>query len=80
MKKQTELTIGCRCFLVHRSYAYQNKWGGKIILAKVYTFQNRKGKVEPVFKELGNKQELSLENYIPFIDIEEAIKSIQSIV
>jgi hypothetical protein len=76
-KSTNSLTIGSKCFLVSRSYAFQNKWGGKILLAKVVTFQNIAGNIEPVFKEIGNsKVELTVKNYIPFVDIQTAIDSI----
>jgi len=79
METTNELTIGSKCFLVHRSYANQKKWGGKIILAKVKTFENRKGFVTPIFYELGRKSvEMTVDHYIPYIDIKEAIKAIES--
>ena len=48
METTNELTIGSKCFLVHRSYANQKKWGVK-------TFENRKGFVTPIFYESGRK-------------------------
>lgn len=75
-----ELTIGSKCYLVNRSYAFQKKWGGVILMGKVRTFANVKGNVVPLFREVGNAKrgDLGLENYVPFITVQDAIDSIKS--
>lgn len=73
------LEIGGKCILVHRSYAGQKKPGGMLIPARLKTYKNINGKVEPVFTIIGApKSEVSLEFYIPFLDVQKAIDSIIS--
>ena len=75
------LTIGSKIFIVHRKYAFQNKPGGKVILARVTSFSNRKGNIEIDFRAIGQPSkspDLGMANYIPFIDIQKAIDSIKS--
>jgi len=75
-----ELTIGSKCFLVNRDYAFKKKIGGIILLAKVRTFGNVQGNVVPLFREIGNSKrgDLGLRNYVPFVTVQEAIESIRS--
>ena len=79
-KKTTDqLTIGSKCFLVHRGYAYKKKTGGRIIPARVSTFANIKGTVQPEFLKIGDsKFEMHMVNYIPFVDVQSAIDAITS--
>lgn len=76
--KDNQLSIGDKCLLVRREYGFQNKIGGRIIPARVKTFQNIKGIVEPVFAEIGNAKnnELTLSKYFVFTDLQKAIDSI----
>jgi hypothetical protein len=76
--KNKQLQIGDKCLLVSRDYAYQNKRGGRILIAKVKTFCNYSGTVEPVFFEVGNSKrgEMTLAKYVVFVDLQEAIDSI----
>lgn len=77
-KKTTDqLTIGSKCYLVHKGYAFKNKIGGRIVPARVSTFVNTRGEVEPEFVKIGNsKQEMTMKNYVPFVDVQSAIDSI----
>lgn len=73
-----DFKIGSRCLLVHRKYCRSNIVGGRIILAKVKTWENKKGVPEPVFTMIGqSKHELTLANYLPFIDEQKAIDAIK---
>ena len=73
------LGIGDKCILVHRSYANQKKPGGMLIPARLKTYKNINGKVTPVFSAIGqSKSELTLEFYIPFLDVQKAIDAIIS--
>lgn len=73
------LKIGKKCFLVHRSYAYKKKSGGQILIGRLKTWKNIQGKVTPIFVEVGfPKIELTLKNYIPFLEEQKAIDSIKS--
>jgi hypothetical protein len=77
-KKTTEdLTIGDKCFLVRKEYIGLNANGARIIVAKVKTFENKKGIAIPIFTEVGNsKRELTMENYLPFVEVSKAIEAI----
>lgn len=71
------LNIGEKCILVHRSYVNQNKVGGMLIPARLKTYKNINGKVEPVFTIIGApKSEATLDFYIPFLDVQKAIDAI----
>jgi hypothetical protein len=75
------LTIGSKVFIVHRKYAFQNKPGGKVVLARVVSFSNRNGNIEIDFRAIGQtskSSDLGMTNYIPFINIQKAIDSIKS--
>jgi hypothetical protein len=75
------LTIGSKVFIVHRKYAFQNKPGGKVILARVVSFSNRNGNIEIDFRAIGQpakSPDLGMNHYIPFIDIQKAIDSIKN--
>ena len=75
------LTIGSKIFIVHRKYAFQNKPGGKVILARVVSFSNRNGNIEIDFRAIGQPSkspDLGMRHYIPFIDIQKAIDSIKT--
>lgn len=76
--KTTEnLTIGDKCYLVHKEYIGKCVWGSRIIVAKVKTFQNIKGFPVPVFTEVGNsKRELTMDVYIPYVEVNKAIEAI----
>jgi hypothetical protein len=76
-KLEKTLKIGEKCILVHRTYAFQNKKGGRLIPARLSTYANINGKVEPVFTIIGApKSEVTMGTYIPFIDVQKAIDSI----
>lgn len=72
------LTIGTKVMLVNKAYSHQNKPGGKILSARVSSFWNNGGKVEPMFKIPNYKEEVSLSTFDVFIDQEEALKAICS--
>ena len=77
----TGLTIGSKVFVVHRSYAFQKKLGGKIQLARVVAFENRTGSVNIVFRLVGQSSkgpDLTVQHYIPFVDINKAIEAIST--
>lgn len=73
--KNDDLTIGSKVYLIHRKYCSQKIVGARIILARVKTFERTPRGVEPILGEIGNKRiDYKLENYVMFIDINEAIK------
>lgn len=74
-----ELTIGSKVFVVHRSYAFQKKLGGKVLLARVVGFENRTGSVDIVFRLVGQSSkglDLTVQHYVPFVNINKAIEAI----
>lgn len=73
-----DFKIGAKCLLVHRAYCKKNILGGRIIPARVKTWENKTGFPEPIFTIIGQpKYELTLANYIPFMDEQEAIDAIK---
>ena len=79
-KKEVILDIGSKCYLVRREFAFKKRIGGKIIPARLKTYENIAGKVEPVFTAIGGSSanELRLTHYIPFINTQEAVDAIIS--
>ena len=67
------LTIGSKCFAVHRSVSKGDHMSGSIFQVRIIRFENVQGKLEVVFKQVGYKQELRLSNYFLFKDINKAI-------
>lgn len=77
-KDKKDLSIGDKCLLVHRNYVNKNVLGGRLIPVRLKTWENRTGIPEPVFTIIGQpRHELTLANYIPFIDEQEAINAIK---
>lgn len=75
----SNITIGSKVFIVHNGYAYKNKEGGIVHQARVVSFINRKGIIEPEFRMIGQSgPNLSAAQYKVFTNIQEAIKAIAS--
>lgn len=74
------LTIGSKVFIVHSSYAKKEKKDGAIVnQARIVSFVNRAGNVEPEFRMIGQKgPNLSAAQYNVFDNIRDAINSIKS--
>jgi hypothetical protein len=72
------LTIGSKIFVVHRDYMNKKKQGGMVLPARVVAFKNVKGFINPIFRLIGNKWDISVDCYHVFTDIKEAINSIRS--
>jgi hypothetical protein len=84
-KKKTynlkDLNIGTRLFVVHNKYAFQKILGGKILPARIVSFVNITGQIEPEFRLVGQpstSSNLRVDNYTIFTDIKEALKAIKS--
>ncbi len=74
--RNLEINIGDKVFAVHKKYADENL-GGKILVCRVKTFENKEGKVVPVLKEVGNvKMTITFEQYYIYYDINDAIDAI----
>lgn len=74
------LTIGSKIFIVHNSYAHQRVPGGSVSQARIVGFVNVNGIIQIRFRQVGQKcpVDLSLKHWTPFVDIKEALKSIES--
>jgi hypothetical protein len=77
--KIENLTIGSRVFIVHNSYAKKEKKEGAIVnQARIVCFINKKGKVVPEFRMIGQPgPNLSTANYLVFDNIKDAINNIR---
>ena len=75
MKQPLEkFTLGTKVYLIHKNWVGKKHIGASIILAKVKTFRRFQNGIAPVFTAIGNtKHELTLENYMAFLDINKAI-------
>ena len=76
--KVEALTIGSKVFVVNRDYAFKRKAGGKVLPARVVAFENRNNNIEIVMKITGRRDEVTVVNYVPFINIQKAIDAIKS--
>lgn len=73
------LTIGSKIFVVHNSYANKKREGGIVNQARIVSFVNRKGFIEPEFRMIGQKgPNLSTAHYMVFDNIQEAVNAIRS--
>lgn len=79
--KLTDLTIGSKVFVVHKQQAFAKKPGGKVNQGRIVSFVNKSGEVEPEFRLVGQpagSSNLSIENYVVFTDIKQAVNAIKS--
>lgn len=74
-----DLTIGSKVFIVHNSYTKKEKKDGAYVnQARVVSFVNRGGTVEPEFRMIGQKgPNLSTAQYSVFDNIKDAINAIK---
>lgn len=73
------LTIGSKVFIVHNSYITKEKKDGAYVnQARIVSFVNRGGTVEPEFRMIGQKgPNLSAAQYSVFDNIKDAINAIK---
>lgn len=79
--KLADLTIGSKVFVVHKQQAFAKKPGGKVNQGRIVSFVNKSGEVEPEFRLVGQptgSSNLSVENYVVFTDIKQAVNAIKS--
>jgi hypothetical protein len=75
-----QFKIGAQMFAVHKKYADQNICGGRIVVCRVKTFENKAGKILPVLTEVGNtKREISADFYYFYANLSEAIEAIKTV-
>lgn len=74
-----DLTIGSRVFLVHKVYVEDKRQGGRILVCRVKSFCNLKGKIFPVYSEVGktNHSPDASVHYV-YKDIKKAINAIRT--
>ena len=70
MKKQ--LTIGSKAFAINRGFIGKPT-GGKIFQVRIIEFEKKNGQLEIIFRAVGSKVDLRLDNYLIFVDIQQAI-------
>lgn len=72
-----EFKIGSQMYAVHKKYATEKIMGGRIIVCRVKTFENRGGTVLPVLTEVGNaKREVSPTTHNFYDDVGDAVNAI----
>lgn len=76
--KLTDLNIGSKVYVVHKSYAFQKKPGGVVKQARVVSFRNTQGEIVTEFKITGDPNLLRENFYVVFTDIKKAIQAIKS--
>lgn len=74
----TNLTIGSKVFVVHKSYAFSKKPGGKVLPAKIVSFVNVAGTIQLELKIVGHPSTVGESHYIIFTDVKKAIAAIKS--
>ena len=75
--KELEIKIGTRMYAVHKKYADEKINGGRIIVCRVKTFQNKQGKIMPVLIEVGNaKREINLTTHYYYYHLHTALEDI----
>lgn len=71
--------IGSIMYAVHHKYPDENLAGGRVIVCRVKTFENRKGHILPVLTEVGNaKREICPITHLFFTNVTEAINAIST--
>lgn len=75
-----EHKIGAQMFAVHKKYADENVRGGRIIVCRVKTYENKSGEVIPVLTEVGNtKREIPVDSHYFYHTLSEAIDAIRTV-
>ena len=72
------LKIGSQIYAVHRKYV-DEKIGGKIIVCRLKTFENRGGEIMPVLTEKGNaRYVIPAETHYVYVELSKAIDAIRT--
>lgn len=75
-----QFKIGVQMFAVHKKYVDENLHGGRIIVCRVKTFENKVGEILPVLTEVGNaKREISPTTHYIYNHLESAIEAITTL-
>jgi hypothetical protein len=69
------LTIGSKAFAINRGFIGKPT-GGKIFQVRIIEYQKIDNKLEVVFRAVGSKVDLRLDNYLLFVDIQKAIDAL----
>jgi len=72
------LKINSTVYAVHNTQAEKKIAGGKIIVCKVRSFYNDKGKILPLLKPVGSTAEVYSGSYKLYIHLSDAIDAIRS--
>lgn len=74
-----QFKIGAQMFAVHKKYADENIRGGRIIVCRVKTFENKTGDILPVLTEVGNaKREIPADSHYFYTNLSDAIDAIRT--
>lgn len=69
--------IGATMYAVHKRFKDEKIVGGRVIVCRVKTFENRGGEILPVLTEVGNaKREINPVTHYFFDQIDEAVEAI----
>lgn len=70
--------IGTQVYCVHNSYVEKKLKNGKILVGKVRSYENIKGTIQPIIKEVGYSRMISTETHNVYYDLEKAIEAIST--
>ena len=72
------LTLGAQMYAVHKKYPDEKMNGGKIIVCRVKSFENRAGEILPILTEKGNaKRVIDPKAHHLYFELPKAIDAIR---
>ena len=72
------LKINSTVYAVHQRSAGKKQHGGKIVVCKVKSFYNDRGKILPLLKAIGSTAEVYPGSYKLYLELSKAIDAIRS--
>ena len=71
--------IGSTIFAVHKRYADGDIIGGKVIVCRVKSYENRGGTITPILTEVGNaRRKVGLDVHYMYNDLDKAVNAIRT--
>ena len=72
------LALGSQMYAVHKKYQDEKINGGKVIVCRVKSFENKGGEILPILTEKGNvKRVVDPKSHYLFIELPKAIDAIR---
>lgn len=72
------LALGSQMYAVHKKYPDEKLNGGKVIVCRVKSFENRGGKILPILTEKGNaKRTIDFKTHYLYKELNGAIDAIR---